>query len=142
LIHEETLTSGGNGTAKDITATIPATFAGKTIGLIIRHFDCMDQNQLLVDDFEVSYNTSLSIEDHTLEIAGVYPNPVKDVLKIKTNEIVDGISITNQLGQRVMEISKNVIANNMVDLSRLTKGLYIMTVRAANKSQSIKIIKE
>ena len=65
LIYEETLTEGGAGTAKNITAVIPVFFAGKNIKIYVRHFDCTNQSQLLVDDFEVSYETTsiASIDD-------------------------------------------------------------------------------
>ncbi|MEN3324637.1 T9SS type A sorting domain-containing protein [Mariniflexile soesokkakense] len=142
LIHEETLTAGGAGSAKDITATIPVSFADKTLGIIIRHFDCTDQNQLLIDDFEVSYSTSLSTEDNELKIASVSPNPFKDIVTIETNTSIDGISVINQLGQQVLKLNKSNIFNNKVDLSSLTKGFYFMNVKAENKTQSIKIIKE
>ena len=142
LIHEETLTAGGTGSAKDITTTIPVSFAGKTIGILIRHFDCTDQNQLLIDDFEVSYSTSLSTEDNELKIASVYPNPIKDIVTIETNTTIDGVSIINQLGQQVLTFNKSQIFNNKVDLNSITKGLYFMNIKTENKTQSIKIIKE
>ena len=142
LIYTETLTAGGDGSAKTITATIPVTFAGKTLGIIIRHYDCTDENQLLIDDFEVSYSTTLSISEQQLDIVGVYPNPVKDYVYIKTNDIIETISVTNQLGQRVLNIKKTGIVNNTIDVSSLSKGMYFLNVKVDNKSQSIKIIKE
>lgn len=142
LIYQETLLVGGAGTAKDITASIPATFAGKTLGVIIRHFETTDQNQLLIDDFEVSYSTTLSVNDENqFKISGVYPNPVTDFVEIKTNSVIDAVSITNQLGQRILEIKKTGILNNRIDLTSLSKGIYFMNVSIENKLQSIKIIK-
>jgi plastocyanin len=57
-IYTETLSAGGAGTAKLISAEVPATFAGKTVRFIIRHHDCTNQARIMVDDFEVSYTTS------------------------------------------------------------------------------------
>ena len=56
-IYTETLSAGGAGTAKLISAEVPATFAGKTVRFIIRHHDCTNQDSIMVDDFEVSYTT-------------------------------------------------------------------------------------
>jgi hypothetical protein len=142
LIYTETLSSGGDGTAKDITASIPISYTGKTIGLLIRHFDCTNQNQLLIDDFEVSYTSTLSTEENQLAILGVYPNPVKDVINIKTNEAINTITVSNQLGQQVMTIDSFAANKKSFDLTSLNKGLYFMTVTIANKNQSFKIIKE
>ncbi|GAL72884.1 T9SS type A sorting domain-containing protein [Jejuia pallidilutea] len=141
-VFEETLTEGGPGTAKDINVTIPNIFAGKTLGIIIRHYDCTDEVQMLVDDFEVSYTTSLSTQDNTLEITKAFPNPVKDKLTIKTNETIEKVTVTNQLGQRVLIIKKNDIFDNTINLSSLNKGLYMVRVEANNKSSVLKISKE
>jgi len=142
LIYEEILEAGGTGSAKNITASIPASFAGKNVGLFIRHYDCTDQYELWIDDFEVSYSTTLSTDNNQLDIAGFYPNPVKDNVQIKTNERIDAISVTNQLGQRVMDIKKTGIINNTINLSGLAKGMYFLNIQVESKSQSIKIIKE
>jgi len=141
LIYEETLTTGGDGTAKDIMAPIPVSFTGKTVGIIVRHHDCTDQNQLLADDFEVSYGT-LSTEDNELSLINVYPNPVKNMVTIDTNLKIDNVSVFNQLGQNVMHIRGENIINKKVDLASLTTGLYFMNIGAEGKNQSIKIIKE
>ena len=141
-ILEETLTAGGAASSKIVTASIPAAFAGKTIGILIRHYDCTNQEYLVVDDFEVSYTTSLSTENNILDIARVYPNPFKDHIKIDTNAIIDVISINNQLGQRVIHINSRDIINNEIDLKALPQGLYFMTVKAEEKITTIKIIKK
>ncbi len=141
-IYETTLTSGGTGTAMDISADIPIAFAGKTIGIYVRHYDCTDQNQLLVDHFEVSYSESLSTEDNALNLVSVYPNPVKDIINIDTNLKIDNVSIFNQLGQNVMQLKRGDIINNEINLSTLSNGLYFMNISAEDKLQSIKIIKE
>lgn len=141
-IHEETLTSGGAGTAKDVTVSIPDSFSGKTIGIIIRHYDCIDQNQLLVDDFEVSFSHLLSTNDNSLEIFKAYPNPVKDVFKIGTKNTIDFATIINQLGQKVMSIDSSNIIDNSIDLSTLNSGLYFLTLKSEEKSATLKIIKQ
>lgn len=142
LIHEETLTSGGDGTAKDIMAEIPSSYAGKTIGIIIRHYDTTDENTLLIDDLEVSYSTTLSTSQNNIEKISVYPNSIKDFVKIRTSKTIDNISIVNQLGQQVITFNKNEITNNTVNLISLSKGIYFMVVKTENISQSIRIIKE
>lgn len=141
-VYEERLTEGGDNTAKDISVSIPASFAGKTTGIGIRHYDTSDEYEIYADDFEVSYTTSLSTQEKTLEIVKAFPNPVKDILTIKTPEAIDNIAVINQLGQKVLVLDKNNIFNNSVDLSALSKGLYIIQVQANNKSNTITILKK
>ena len=142
LIHEETLTSGGDGTAKDIIAALPVSYAGKNLTFLIRHYNCTDQLELLIDDFEVSYSTALSVNDYELSNVYVFPNPTKDIIKIDTIETIDKVVVVNQLGQRVLEINRKNLFNNKINLSSLSKGVYLMTVSAEKKSKTIKIIKE
>jgi len=142
VIYEERLTEGGDNTAKDITASIPVSFAGKTIGIVVRHYDCTDQVELLIDDLEVSYTNSLSVKDNTLEVTGFYPNPVKNIMKIDTKSTIESASITNQLGQVIMTLEKNGITNNTLDLSGLKNGLYFVTIKSEERRATIKIIKQ
>ncbi|KAA5826310.1 T9SS type A sorting domain-containing protein [Algibacter amylolyticus] len=141
LIYEETLTAGGDGTAKDITAEIPASFAGKNIGIYIRHYDCTNQYQIAVDDFEVSYTTSLSVNDNTFKITKAYPNPVLDIIKIDTKNVINSALIINQLGQTVLNIKSNKIVNNSIDLTGLKQGLYFLNLKSEGRSATIKITK-
>ncbi len=85
----------------------------------------------------------LSVDDNELlNLFTVYPNPVKDIVRIETSLTIDSIKILNQLGQNVLTIDNNRIINNEVDLSSITNGLYFMKINSGDKSQSIKIIKE
>jgi len=86
--------------------------------------------------------TPLSIEDNELNLIKVYPNPVKDIIKIDTNLTIDTVIIVNQLGQNVMQLKGEQINNNEVNLSKLSNGLYFMNISSEGKSQTLKIIKE
>ncbi|MGK0458437.1 MAG: hypothetical protein ACJAVE_001420 [Polaribacter sp.] len=141
-IHSESLTVGGVGTAKDVSIVVPDSFAGKNVQFIVRHFDCPDRNSIFIDDFEVSYASTLSTEDNITEKISVYPNSVKDVITINTNKVINSITVVNQLGQTVKVIQEKEILNNTVNLSNLSKGLYFMSIKIENNTQSFKIIKE
>ncbi len=67
----------------------------------------------------------------------LYPNPVKDVLNIKTEGSDNTMTITNALGQLVMTQHLNS-NNNTVNVRSLTPGLYYMTVKGAG---SVKVQK-
>ena len=70
----------------------------------------------------------------------IYPNPVKDILKIDLlNEVNYKIEISNQLGQVVFSSTKYY---NSVDISSLSKGIYFVKLSGNNKTFFEKIIKE
>jgi hypothetical protein len=86
--------------------------------------------------------TVLSVNENELDLFNVYPNPVKDIVRIETSLTIDSVKILNQLGQNVLTINNNRTINNEIDLSSLSNGLYFMKISSGNRSESIKIIKE
>ncbi|NJX15809.1 T9SS type A sorting domain-containing protein [Tamlana crocina] len=140
-IHEETLTVGGSGTAKDITAAIPITFAGKNIGIIVRHFNTVGQDKLYVDDFKVSYEAStLTIaEENDQTATTLYPNPTKDRIHINTLQKAL-YKLTNINGQILV---KGVLhgGNNTIDISHFQDGMYFLNINSNLGNVIKKIIK-
>jgi hypothetical protein len=96
----------------------------------------------MIDDFEVSYGNSLSTEDNSIGKMSIYPNSVKEIVTINTNKVINSITIVNQLGQTVKVIQEKEILNNTLNLSNLSSGIYFMSIKVENGSQSFKIIKE
>ena len=92
--------------------------------------------------FTTEADPALSVDDNQIKLFNVFPNPVKNVIKIDSNLTIDSVTIVNQLGQNVMQLKSGDILNNEVNLSKLSNGLYFMNISSKDKSQSIKIIKE
>ena len=69
------------------------------------------------------------------------PNPVTTNLKIKSNEILDDVSVYNLLGQLVNQ-TKVLNSELQVDLSSLKSGNYFVKVSSGLSSSTFKIIKE
>lgn len=84
----------------------------------------------------------LGVEDFTIEALSVSPNPVKDVITINSPVGFDSVEVYNQLGQLVLESNSSLINNNILDLSALNPGMYLIQINADNKSKTVKIIKE
>lgn len=140
-IHEETLTVGGSGTAKDVTASIPVSFAGKNIGIIIRHYNTIGQDKLYVDDFEISYEAStLSSKVSQNLNFNLYPNPTKDYLFI-TSKVSTSFTLTNINGQVLKQGIIDKGANN-INLSYFKNGLYFLNLKTNSGTLSKKILKK
>lgn len=84
---------------------------------------------------------TLGVTDFTNAYIAVYPNPVKNELSISYITEIDTITITNVLGQVVLNEENNG-SNVTLDLSGLSNGLYLVTVTAGTKKLSTKLIKE
>lgn len=73
-------------------------------------------------------NTTLGTKDFSIKTLRLYPNPVKDKLYIAGDNIPESLSLYNTLGQKVMTASN---IENGIDVSALTKGIYIIKVGTA-----------
>ena len=90
-------------------------------------------------------SNALGVEELNLEKQYVlYPNPVEDILNLKnTNGLkTESLKITNILGETVYydDIAKE---KNIVDVSKLSSGIYILTVVSQdNNKNQFKFIKK
>jgi hypothetical protein len=87
-------------------------------------------------------DSQLSITDNNIETFSVYPNPTSGILNIKSNEDVDNVTVYNLLGQNVASFDKNQIIDSSVNLSELSKGLYLVKITSGDKSQTIRVTKD
>ncbi|MBS1774088.1 MAG: T9SS type A sorting domain-containing protein [Bacteroidetes bacterium] len=69
----------------------------------------------------------------------VFPNPVHDVLNIKTKGEYQSAQIINTLGQVMIE--KNITQNASIDVSSLTNGIYYLVLKGQNGTKAEKIEK-
>lgn len=70
----------------------------------------------------------------------VYPNPVESTLFIKNADKNASVEIYNMAGQKV--ISSSAVSTSGLDVSKLTKGAYVVKVKTGTSTESIKIIKK
>jgi Leucine-rich repeat (LRR) protein len=86
---------------------------------------------------------TLSIDDKDLMSSiSLYPNPIKNVINLKTNNIIDKVEIYNLLGQKIEEFKKVRLKNNQIDVSTYPSGFYILNAEINGATQSIKFLKE
>jgi hypothetical protein len=86
-------------------------------------------------------NPSLGISNFDSSVFEAYPNPVNDVLNISYSKNVTGVVIYNIVGQEVLtQTSSSSISK--VDMSSLSKGIYIVRATTDNQVKMIKITKE
>ena len=69
----------------------------------------------------------------------VYPNPVNDVLHFQSNEfsLIKAIKIYDLQGKLILEVK-----NNTINVSNLSKGLYLVKILTGDREFTKKIIKE
>ena len=72
-------------------------------------------------------------EIHASQVFSVFPNPVVGELHIHGNETPEAIAVFNILGTRVLEVQNT----NVVDMSSLPAGNYILQITRTNGSTEI-----
>ena len=73
-----------------------------------------------------------------MENVSIYPNPTKDILNIKTTDVIRSIKLIDSLGRIILEG-----ASNILDISSVKKGIYFLHVtNTQNQTLTQRIIKE
>lgn len=90
-------------------------------------------------NIEVVAAGTLSTEGKNAFEFAVYPNPVKDVLRINTLEAIDKVEVFDLLGKSVLT-QYNVL--DQVNVSGLNKSLYILKLTSENGVSTKKFVKE
>ncbi|MDG2436835.1 MAG: endonuclease, partial [Polaribacter sp.] len=97
-----------------------------------------DQNT--VDDIGSHNGSTASVADNLLSDIKIYPNPANgNIIYIKTTNNTD-VNIYNVLGKMVKSIEITAQKNN-IDISNLSKGIYIVKMTVDNISMTKKLIK-
>ncbi|MDB4048381.1 T9SS type A sorting domain-containing protein, partial [Polaribacter sp.] len=82
-----------------------------------------------------------SIDKNDLLEISLYPNPAKGKLNISAKNIIESATIYNVLGKKVKSFTVNAKTSSL-DVSVLSRGIYILKYTANNAVGSMKFIKE
>jgi hypothetical protein len=96
-----------------------------------------------IPDLQLALNSALSVDDNSRDhTINVFPNPVKDVVyfKLASNENLVDVNIFNMLGKHLSHTFITPI-DNQIDVSSLSKGMYLIKLESVNTSKTIKVIK-
>lgn len=105
----------------------------------IDFFSVTTGNTYYVDDVTLAVGT-LGVDDFSADVFSVYPNPVIDVLNIRSAVTVDKIAIYDVLGKNVLEATPDVVSPS-IDMSALNSGIYLIQVTIGNASKTVKVLK-
>ena len=84
------------------------------------------------------WNQTLSLEDESLNMVSIYPNPTDGRVYIQTTNVVDKIEVFSIEGKRISQF-ENI--DNYIDLE-VPAGIYIMKMMVNDKVIIRKILKE
>lgn len=91
--------------------------------------------------FVIKLPESLNTEGVSLgNKLGVYPNPAQDVVYVTNADKNASVEIYNMAGQKV--ISETSLSKEGLNVSKLSKGTYIIKVKTGTQTESIKLLKK
>ncbi|SFI14853.1 Por secretion system C-terminal sorting domain-containing protein [Halpernia frigidisoli] len=90
--------------------------------------------------YVVGSNCVLGTSELFYKGAKIYPNPVKNVLHIDLESAENDITLADQSGKVIL--NKKAGRSFTVDLASYPAGLYYLTVKNLNKTETLKVIKE
>jgi len=122
---------------------IPLTdYTNQTFSLAdVFQFKAVGNGTFYLDNIYFYKQAVAGINDLDVTKFNVYPNPSENQLRIKSLNKIDKVEIFNLLGQRV--IIKHSLKNEVsIDISHLSKGVYIVRASVEGKIAVRKIVKK
>ena len=108
---------------------------------IIHSVEAIDGEATKLD--VILQKTPANIEANTTKLANIYPNPVKEILKIdfpQNSENIE-VSILDISGSVITKVNLNNRNTFQINVSHLAKGSYICKVISSEKVELIKFVK-
>ncbi len=95
-----------------------------------------------IPNLELAYYTALEITEEELSGVVIYPNPTKSELFIELQDFEDtSLEVYDVLGKTIYN-KKTTQANNVIDVSLLESGIYLIHIKSNDKSLTQKFIKQ
>ena len=92
------------------------------------------------DELTVATDATASVNDVFSSQISISPNPAREFVQITSAENITAIEIYNLIGKKVVSASN--LINNKIDVSNLSKGIYVLKVMSDKLVGSKKIIIE
>lgn len=83
-----------------------------------------------------------AINNEKIEAITISPNPVSDVLYVKSEENIHTITVVNISGNTILNLNPNVSGEISIPVSNLNKGMYLIKVETLNGNKVCKFLKE
>ncbi len=101
-----------------------------------------DSNPAIVTNtWDTKFVTLLGTVDNVVGNFIMYPNPANNVIYIgmqNTTDTIESVSITDVLGKTITTVKGLNVAETSMDVSNLSKGMYLVEITTTNQSKSTK----
>src|SRR5690606_82613 len=85
--------------------------------------------------------TALGTQQHSLANVAVYPNPSTGIINVRSESMIENLSINDVTGKKIM--TRDFNSNDVsVDISNLSNGIYFMSIQSGKQQQTVRIVKQ
>ena len=140
ITNDENSSGGSVGNNTFTTTTFDFTASTTDVVIYVRALLSTEDNQVYFDNISLKKKATASVNDVFSSKISIYPNPANEFVQISTNETITGVEVYNLIGKKVISSSK--LTNNKIDVSNLSKGVYVLKVMSNDLVGSRKIIIE
>lgn len=125
--------------------TVTVTFLSSENGFCSNQSDgnCLF---LYVDDLNLSNGSTGINESLSMNAPFIYPNPAQDMLTVsfpgKRNDAETAIAITAITGERVIDLKLRSGAEQSINISHLSAGVYSIRIEKAGQITNLKLVKQ
>ena len=81
------------------------------------------------------YSTDIAVVESQPELQ-IYPNPAQDLVTVSADERITDIHLFNTIGQKMMHVKTDGF-EEIIDLSGLQKGMYLLQVQFENTTSAV-----
>ena len=96
--------------------------------------------EVFYDNISLKEDATASVNDVLASKFNTFPNPANDVVQIVSSLEINKVEMYNVLGKKVTTYFNQ--HNNNVDISSLSKGIYVLKITSGQSTITKKIIKE
>ena len=142
IVWESDLTAKTAGEWYEYNIDLRA-YQGQDIYVSIVHFNCTNQFSINIDDIMLYrvYDPTLSVEENSISMVTVYPNPASEKLMVESEVVVNQYDIYTITG--AMILSKPVDEKSFeINVSELPAGTYFVTLTSEGMVQTKRFVKK
>jgi len=122
-------------------ATFSLTIPSGVTNIRLLFYKATGNRPLRIDNVSITLDATASLKDLAQFKFNVHPNPAKDYINLSASKNIDKIEIYNIVGQQVERMNLNS-TNKQVDVSKLSKGIYLLKAYIEDAVGSYKFVKQ
>ena len=130
---------------KDKLAKVTLLPVGNANTKLILFFNASQESGTSTDIYyidDIRFTSSLSLTEEGISELTLYPNPVFNILNIRSNDIINSYKLYDVHGRLILNENNINSKNFEIDVSNLDTDIYILNTYSESKQESFKILKK